>query len=136
VGNVSSMSTDDLVVGGERDPRALAALLWPLEEVADRYRSFIQTYRGVPAALEAMRRRGERLAEPDFLPGALQIAIRFNECFEADPLLPPELLPKPWPGREARELLVRCRRQGVLAREHRHGPALFHVFDESVARLP
>ena len=54
-----------------------------------------------PSNLEAMNRRGERLREVDFLPGALHIAIRFNQCFESDPLLPPELLPRPWPGREA-----------------------------------
>jgi phenylacetic acid degradation operon negative regulatory protein len=136
VGNVCTMTTDDLVVGGQRDPKALAAQLWPLGDIAARYRSFIATYRDVPRALESMRRRRQRLGEADFLPGALHMAIRFNECFESDPLLPPELLPKPWPGREARDLLVRCRRQGVLAREHKHGPSLFHVFDETVAQLP
>lgn len=134
--HVTQLSTDDLVHGGERDPRTLAARLWPLEEVARRYQDFIATYRGVPEALEAMRRRHERLSEHDFLPGALHIAIRFNECFDLDPLLPPELLPRPWPGREARELLARCRRIGVLAREDKGGPALFRVFDEAVAHLP
>lgn len=135
-GFVSQFSTDDLSVNGERDPRALATTLWPLETVAARYERFIETYRDVPHALEAMRRRGEKLSEHDFLPGALHIAIRFNECFESDPLLPPELLPRPWPGREARDLLARCRRIGVLAREDRGGPALFRVFDEAIAHLP
>lgn len=134
--HVTLLSTDDLVHGGESDPRTLAAKLWPLEEVARRYRNFIATYKGVPEALEAMRRRHERLSEHDFLPGALHIAIRFNECFDLDPLLPPELLPRPWPGREARELLARCRRIGVLAREEKNGPALFRVFDEALAHLP
>ena len=100
----------------------LAVRLWPLDEVAGRYDAFIETYRGVPENLERMRHRGERLSEHDFLPGALHIAIRFNECFESDPLLPPELLPRPWPGREARDLLARCRRLGVLAREDKGGP--------------
>jgi phenylacetic acid degradation operon negative regulatory protein len=83
-----------------------------------------------------MRQRGERLTERDFLPGALQIAIHFNECFESDPLLPPELLEKPWPGRQARELLAQCRRLGVLARDDKRGPALFDVFDDAIAHLP
>ncbi|WP_240801914.1 PaaX family transcriptional regulator C-terminal domain-containing protein [Streptomyces sp. A1136] len=28
---------------------------------------------------------------------------------EPDPLLPPQLLPQPWPGAQARELIARCR---------------------------
>jgi len=134
--HVSIATTDDLSVGGVSDPRALAAALWPLERIADRYREFIDTYRDVPDELDDLRRRGERLSEADFLPGALHIAIRFNQCFELDPMLPPELLPKPWPGREARDILARCRRLGVLAREDKKGPALFRVFDDVIATLP
>jgi phenylacetic acid degradation operon negative regulatory protein len=133
---VSQWSTDDLVVGGVSDPRELAAQLWPLEEVADRYRAFIETYREIPRTLQAMRSRDQRISEADFLPGALHIAIRFNQCFEFDPLLPPELLRRPWPGREAREILAACRKIGVLAREDKAGPALFRVFDEVIATLP
>lgn len=135
-GHVSLMTTDDLDLGGVTNPRELAANLWDLDSVADAYRRFIETYAEVPARLEEMRDRGERLSEQDFLPGALHIAIRFNECFESDPLLPPELLPKPWPGREARDLLARCRRLGVLARSEKSGPALFTVFDDAIAHLP
>ena len=134
--HVSLLTTDDLDMGGETDPRRLAACLWDLEAVAESYRSFIATYEEVPDGLEAMRDRGERLSEHDFLPGVLHMAIRFNDCFEQDPLLPPELLPKPWPGRQARELLARCRRLGVLARSDKSGPALFSVFDDAISHLP
>ncbi len=134
--HVGTHSTDDLVVGGERDPRRLAASLWPLDELAARYESFIATYGEVPAELEQMRRDGRRLSETDFLPGVLHLAVRFNDCFSSDPLLPPELLPRPWPGRAARDLLARCRRLGVLARENSSGPALFRVFDEAISHLP
>lgn len=133
---VSTLTTDDLRIGGETDPRAIAARLWPLDEVAERYREFIRTYAAVPDHLLEMRRRGERLTEHDFLPGVLHLAIRFNGCFETDPLLPPELLPRPWPGREARDLLARCRKIGVLARAEKGGPALFRVFDDAIAHLP
>lgn len=133
---VSTFTTDDLCVGGERDPRVLAAQLWELEKLSSQYQGFIETYRGVPESLSAMRHRGEQLTEQDFLPGALQIAIRFNACFELDPLLPPELLEKPWPGREARNLLAGCRKHGVLARNNKSGPALFSVFDDAIAHLP
>lgn len=134
--HVSMFTTDDLSVGGVTDPRELAARLWPLDEVAHRYEEFIATYRGVPDSLEQMRRRGEQLVEHEFLPGVLHLAIRFNSCFELDPLLPPELLPRPWPGRAARELLARSRKLGVRARQEKGGPALFRVFDEAIAHLP
>ncbi len=133
---VTLASTDDLVVGGEANPRVLARRLWDLDAVGASYTRFTESYRSVPEALEAMRARGERLSEQDFLPGALRIAIHFNECFEGDPLLPPELVDKPWPGREARDLLARCRKLGVLTRDEKQGPALFRVFDEAIAHLP
>lgn len=134
--HVSYVVSDELEVGGVRDPRELARGLWELDDLAERYRRFIELYQGVPDALEAMRRRHERLTEADFLPGALLIGLRFNECFEHDPLLPPELLPRPWPGREARELLLRSRRLGILIREEHDKPALFNQFDQIVATLP
>lgn len=136
IDHVTTATTDDLIVGGTSDPREIAAALWPLDAIAQRYQDFIETYRDVPDDLDAMRRRGEKLSEADFLPGALHIAIRFNRCFELDPMLPPELLPKPWPGREAREILARCRRLGVLTREDKQGPGLFRVFDDALAALP
>ena len=128
--------TEDLEIAGDRDPKHIASALWPLEEIAERYRRFIASYEHVPETLDDLRRRGDRVTESDYLPGALHIAIRFNECFDRDPLLPPELLPRPWPGRAARELLTRCRRLGMLTREDRTGPAMFDVFDENIARLP
>ncbi len=135
-GHVSTWSTDDLEIGGVSDPRLIATELWNLAEVAAHYEGFIDTYRDVPERLREMRDRGERLSEHDFLPGALHMAIRFNACFEHDPLLPPELLPRPWPGRDARELLARCRRLGVLSRSEKSGPSLFRVFDDAIAHLP
>ncbi len=129
-------STDDLDLGGRTDPRELAQALWPLDEVAARYDEFIDSYQQVPAQLEEMRRRNEKLSEAEYLPGALTVAIRFSQCFDHDPLLPPELLPRPWPGRAAREILARCRRLGVLARQDKSGPALFRVYDDMIADLP
>ena len=95
-------------------------------------RRFVDVYEGVPEQLERMRRNHERLAEADFLPGALVIGIKFQECFNRDPLLPPELLPRPWPGRRARELLARSRRLGILVREEHDRPALFAPYDDIV----
>jgi phenylacetic acid degradation operon negative regulatory protein len=130
--HVTTATTSELQIAGTREPRAIAARLWPIDDVAARYETFVQLYEGVPEQLERMRRNHERLAEADFLPGALVIGIKFQECFNRDPLLPPELLPRPWPGRRARELLARSRRLGVLVREEHDRPALFAPYDDLV----
>jgi phenylacetic acid degradation operon negative regulatory protein len=134
-GYVTLVASDDLDVGGETDPRKLAQRLWDLDGVARRYQRFLADYADVPDALEAMRARHERLTDAEFLAGALATFVDFQECVHRDPLLPPELLPRPWPGREARQLLARVRRLGVLAREHHDRPVLFHQFDEVLAEL-
>ena len=104
--------------------------------MANRYEEFIEVYEKVPEGLESMRRNKRRLAEADFLPGSLVIGIKFQECFGMDPLLPPELLPRPWPGRRARDLLARSRRLGILLREEHNKPALFAPFDDIVESIP
>jgi phenylacetic acid degradation operon negative regulatory protein len=128
--HITIASTDDLEIGGVRDPKALAARLWPIDELAARYQRFIEIYEGIPETLEQMRKDKRRLSEAEFLPGALIIGIKFQECFYADPLLPPELLPRPWPGRNARDLLARSRRLGILLREEHNKPQLFAPFDD------
>ncbi len=130
--HVTVAPTSELEIGGSRDPRAIAERLWPIADVAAAYQAFVEVYEGVPEQLERMRRNHERLAEADFLPGALVIGIKFQECFNRDPLLPPELLPRPWPGRRARELLARSRRLGILVREEHDRPALFAPYDDIV----
>lgn len=127
---VSLASADHLDVGGETDPRRVAARLWPVEELAERYGRFCEQYEGIPDALDDLRRRKRRLSEGEYLPGALVIGIKFLECFNDDPLLPPELLPRPWNGRRARDLLARARRLGNLLRAEHDKPQLFAPFDD------
>jgi phenylacetic acid degradation operon negative regulatory protein len=133
---VTQAATDDLDVGGITDPRELAKRLWPIDDIAHRYERFVATYERVPGALEEMRKRRERMADAVFLPGALRCTVEFSEIFADDPLLPPELLPRPWPGRAARELLVRSRRLALLLREQHNRPALFRSFDDLVESIP
>ena len=128
--HVTMATTDELTVGGVSDPRQLAGRLWDLDGVAKRYDEFLVAYADVPEALEAMRARHEKLTDAEFLAGALGAFVDFQEVVRHDPLLPPELLPRPWPGREARILLAKVRKLGVLAREHHDRPVLFHQFDE------
>ena len=134
--HVITAATEDLDVGGVDDPRELARRLWPVADLGDRYRRFVETYREVPATLTQMRSRRERLPDAAFLPAALAMGVAFQACFDADPLLPPELLPRPWPGREARELVVRSRRVALQIREAHDRPALFRSFDDLLESIP
>jgi phenylacetic acid degradation operon negative regulatory protein len=134
--HVSVFSSDDLAIAGTSDPRELAARLWPVDDLAQAYEHFVRTYAGIPDAIGEMRRRGQRLPDATFLPGALAMGVAFNECMDRDPLLPPELLPRPWPGRAARDLVVRSRRLAVLIRERHDRPVLFRSFDEMIESIP
>ena len=129
-------TTPDLVVRGERDPRELARSLWPVDDLAKRYQQFVDRYADVPDYLTEMRSRRERLSDAEFLPGALAMAVDFQNCFNDDPLLPPELTPRPWPGRAARELIIRSRRMGLGLRQEGRRPAMFRLFDETLDALP
>lgn len=133
--NVTTITAEELSVGGVSDPRELARRLWNLDALAERYRRFCSEYGWVPEVLDEMRRNRRKLADAEFLPAALVIGVRFTECFIEDPLLPPELLPRPWPGREARELLVRSRRLGLLLREQHERPRLFSLYDDATAPM-
>ncbi len=134
--HVTVITTDELTIGGERDPRALARRLWDIDGLAARYQAFVGRWGDVPDALEAMRKRHERLRDPQFLPGALAIAVEFQACFNDDPLLPPELLPRPWPGRAARDLLMRSRRLAMRIRTEADRPALFRTYDDLLDTVP
>jgi phenylacetic acid degradation operon negative regulatory protein len=128
--HITLATTDELEVGGVTDPREIARRLWPIEALSDRYSRFVDAFGRLPGALEDMRKHRVRLSDAEFLPGALAMGVAFQECFNDDPLLPPELLPRPWPGRAAREIVVRSRRQALLTREDHNRPALFGLFDE------
>ncbi len=116
-------------------PRQLARTLWPIDEVARAYEAFIAQHRHVPEQLEDMRRNKERFSDDHFLPFAFAMAVAMSECTRNDPLLPPELLPRPWPGRSARELVLRSRRLALMVREEHDRPALFHLYDLMVEGL-
>jgi phenylacetic acid degradation operon negative regulatory protein len=136
VAQVSLASTDDLSIGGDAEPAELARRLWPVNHLADRYRDFVATWRHVTDDLESKRHRHERLPEYAFLAGALAMGVAFQSCFNDDPLLPPELLPRPWPGREARDLVLRSRRLALQIRAEHERPALFRGFDDLIEALP
>ena len=133
--HVTLAATDDLAVGGISEPTALAARLWPIERLAARYQSFVDRWEHVPDDLASMRRRHQTLPDSAFLPGALAMGLAYQACFDDDPLLPPELLPHPWPGGAARDLLVRSRRLALEIRAEHNRPALFRSFDDLIDAL-
>jgi phenylacetic acid degradation operon negative regulatory protein len=136
VDRLSLASTDDLEVGGVRSARDLAGTLWPIDDLADAYERFVVAHQSVVPILDRLRQRHDRIADADFLPGALRMVVAFQEVFLRDPLLPPELLPRPWPGRAARELLVTSRRLALRLRATHERPALFAAFDDLVSHGP
>ncbi len=128
-------TTSELAIGGERDPVELARALWPIDELAKRYQEFCDHYEPVLDFLLEMRTRHEHLRDTEFLPGALGMAVEFQECFNADPLLPPELLPRPWPGRAARDVILKSRRLALALRQGQGQPALFRTYDDAIESL-
>jgi phenylacetic acid degradation operon negative regulatory protein len=128
-------STDELSVGGVSAPAELAARLWPLDSLAARYQAFLDTHGYVPGYLEELRSRREHMTDDVFVSGALTVTVEFQAVFNDDPLLPPELLPRPWPGRAARELLLRSRRLAMQLRTSSAAPALFRTYDEAIESL-
>jgi phenylacetic acid degradation operon negative regulatory protein len=134
--SVTYATTDDLDVGGEHDPRRLASTLWPIDELSTAYAKFNARHEHIPGLLVDMRSRKQHLPDSAFLPAALAMTVAYDECASRDPLLPPELLPRPWPGRHARELLMSSRRLALALRKGQGRPALFRWFDEAIETIP
>lgn len=99
--SVTTLTSTDLCVGGERDPRRLAAALWPLAEIAERYVHLAEHARQLLDGLDGR-------THVELLAAAIRLAAEFTHAMKPDPLLPPELLPQPWPGAQARALSARC----------------------------
>ncbi|GHF75952.1 putative repressor in the phenylacetic acid catabolism [Kitasatospora xanthocidica] len=129
LGNLTLLSTTDLRSGDTDDPQELARLWWPLDEVAEGHRRLAGT------AADALARLTEGgLGDAELLTLAVELAAAFTEAVEPDPLLPPELLPQPWPGTGARELVARC--WALLLADPRPGaPRLFDTYAEVVAAV-
>ncbi|MFI6515158.1 PaaX family transcriptional regulator C-terminal domain-containing protein [Spirillospora sp. NPDC050679] len=121
------LTTADLRRGETGGAVELAGRLWPLGEIADRYERLGDVAR---PRLERLTGSGE-VGPAELLKMAVELAAELTRAMEPDPLLPPELLPQPWVGTEARELVARCwaalheRDQGTM-------PTLFRLHSEIV----
>lgn len=118
------LTTTDLRKGDTQEPVELARRLWSLPEIADRYHRLSRLAR--PRLSRLTGPAG--LSPSALLTIAVELAAELTRAMEPDPLLPPQLLPQPWPGTQARELIARCwavlhEREGGEAR-----PALFRLY--------
>ncbi|MEW1904543.1 PaaX family transcriptional regulator C-terminal domain-containing protein [Streptomyces sp. NPDC086147] len=117
---LTRLTTTDLRVGDLTGPRELAAALWPLAEIARRHErlaAFAETCLTLLGAEPG-------LTDVERLTTAVELAARFTEAMDPDPLLPPELLPQPWPGRHARRLAADCWKHLDEASRTGSGPGL------------
>ncbi|WP_196444348.1 PaaX family transcriptional regulator C-terminal domain-containing protein [Planomonospora sp. ID67723] len=78
--------------------------MWPLDEVAERYHRLAAVTR---PRLERLRDHSD-LSEAQRLTIAVELAAAFARAMEPDPLLPPQMLLRPWPGSQARALVAQC----------------------------
>ncbi|MFH9426135.1 PaaX family transcriptional regulator C-terminal domain-containing protein [Streptomyces sp. NPDC017529] len=120
------LTTTDLRKGTTQEPAELARCLWPLQEIADRYHRLTRI-----AQPRLARLTGPAALSPStLLTIAVELAAELTRAMEPEPLLPPQLLPHPWPGTHARHLVARC---WAALHERDHGetrPALFHLYTD------
>ncbi|MEU5979667.1 PaaX family transcriptional regulator C-terminal domain-containing protein [Streptomyces sp. NPDC047315] len=126
---VTFLTSTDLRVGEVTEPLALAAALWPLGEIAERHERLADF-------AEHCLGRAERADGAHRLVLAVELAAEFTRAMTPDPLLPPELLPRPWVGARARELAARC--WAVLLEGGGGGPSprLFRLYADVLADPP
>lgn len=127
---VFQVTSPAFTVRGEREPRRVAQLLWPVAELASRYRELVRSFRPVVARTRVLAEKGARLPDERLMPRTLSMASAFMAVHYDDPLLPPELLPQPWPGSEARALVREARVLARTLRAQPDGSTLFSFFEE------
>ena len=106
--SVTFLTSTDLRIGTLTDPPAVAAALWPIEEIRARHERLAAFAERCLRALDAAPATDPDQAATQRLTMAVELAAEFTRAMEPDPLLPPELLPSPWPGATARHLAAAC----------------------------
>jgi phenylacetic acid degradation operon negative regulatory protein len=90
-----------LEVSAEDDSgRRLLRESWPLDRTADAYLKFMKIFE----PLRGWAGRREAIADADAFTARILLIHRYRRVVLRDPLLPPALLPRNWPGRAARQL--------------------------------
>ncbi|MEU4834528.1 PaaX family transcriptional regulator C-terminal domain-containing protein [Streptosporangium sp. NPDC023615] len=154
---LTCLTTRDLEVGGATDPAAVAARLWPLPAIAARYEALHTLAAadapraagdtrgtGAAGAGTGAREAGTGLAGAGGAGGgdrdgavalarAVGLAAAFSTAMLPDPLLPPELLPQPWPGTAGRAAAAAAWER-LCEAAPAGGPRLFRLYAEASGR--
>ncbi|MEU0955515.1 PaaX family transcriptional regulator C-terminal domain-containing protein [Streptomyces niveus] len=130
--SVTFLTSTDLRIGNIVDPRQLASGIWPLDEIAAGHERLAAFATHCADRLA----RGSDLSEVERLTLAVELAAEFSRAMTPDPLLPPELLPHPWPGQRARRLSQECWTALRALPEAQDTPAplprLFRLYSEAI----
>src|SRR3954471_5202788 len=90
-----------LEVSAEDDSgRRLLGESWPLQRTADAYLKFMKTFEPLRGWIGPR----QRLSDIDAFTARILLIHHYRRVVLRDPLLPPALLPRDWPGRAARQL--------------------------------
>ena len=110
-----------LEVSAEDDSgRRLLSESWPLDRTADAYLKFMKTFQPLRDRIA----RDGTLSDADAFTARILLIHAYRRVVLRDPLLPPTLLPKDWPGHAARQLCGDIYRGLLPASEqwlNRHG---------------
>jgi phenylacetic acid degradation operon negative regulatory protein len=131
--SVSLAVATRLRVGQETDPKRIAKRLWAIDELGAQWQSFVRTQR---ATVDRLSRAAAKLPAdqmPSILASAIGLVDAFDSCMWSDPLLPPELLPKDWPGVAGRRLLLQAAEVIRELRRQTNMPALFSQYDDIIS---
>lgn len=136
-------STSELRVANETDPQLIARQVWDLDQIGRDWRAFTAEFRPFVERIERAIAKGPPPADrAAMLADIITVSAGFEQRMQADPLLPPELLPKRWPGADGRRLILRLDQALIPLRRDNPTPQLFGrydaVFDEAhrTARQP
>ncbi|MGW8988115.1 PaaX family transcriptional regulator C-terminal domain-containing protein [Streptomyces parvus] len=125
-GSLTLLTTTDLRRGDTHEPAELAHRLWPLLEIADRYHRLSRIAQPRLAQLTGPA----ELSPSALLTIAVELAAELTRAIEPDPLLPPQLLPQPWPGTQARELIAQCWAALPQLDQGEAQPTLFRLYTD------
>ena len=120
------LTTTDLRRGDTQEPAELARRLWPLQEIADSYHRLSRIAQPRLARLTG----SAELSPSALLTIAVELAAELTRAIEPDPLLPPQLLPRPWPGTQARELIAQCWAALHERDQNEARPTLFRLYTD------
>ncbi|MDD1780418.1 phenylacetic acid degradation operon negative regulatory protein PaaX [Enterovibrio sp. ZSDZ35] len=126
---VFEASSCDLAEGNEANLKSLVAKLWQLEEVEERFHTFLSQFRPILALLES----GEQLDPSQAFQVRTLLIHIYRRALLKYPPLPEELLPSNWPGKAARTLTHNIYNLVAYAAE-RHVDAIARAADGALPK--